>query len=95
METRADVYALLTVVSRIEAGLRMLAHHPDQYAPNGHFDRVTNLVTVLQAEVNDWLNGPPGDQRHQARRQVPDRRVTPRRTSPDRRSEAPVTEDVA
>lgn len=90
-----DVYSLVATMVKIEAGLRLLAHHPTKYAPNGHFDRIANMLTVLLAEVQSWLDGPPGDQRHQQRRQQPDRRVDTRRTGTERRGEPPVSESVA
>jgi hypothetical protein len=98
MESPDDAYALVTTIVRIEAGLRLVAHHPDKYGPNGHHDRIAKLLTLLQAEVTSWLEGPPGDQRHQQRRQQPDRRVEARRTGTERREESvepPASESVA
>jgi len=94
-----DLYDLLATIVRVEAGLRLLAHQRDRYAPNGHYDRVCNLVTVLQAEVNAWLDDRrdpplPGDARQTQRRQQPDRRVDSRRSGTERRGEPPASEHV-
>jgi hypothetical protein len=98
MEPQPDLYALVATMVKIEAGLRLLSNHPDKYAPNGHFDRIANMLTLLLAEVHSWLDGPAGEQRHQQRRQQPERRVEARRTGTERRGESvepPTSESVA
>jgi hypothetical protein len=96
MEPPVDLYALLTTLVRIEARLRMVAHYPEHYAANGHVEKIVNLLTVLQAEVDDWLSPKADtDQRQQHRRQLADRRVESRRIGSERRHGAPVTENIA
>src|ERR1043165_8638285 len=93
-----DIYNLVTTVVRIEAGLRLLAHYPEKYTPDGHYDKIANLLTVLQAEVDHWLDERPGgteDHRQGQRRQQPDRRLEARRTGTERRAEPPDPEVTA
>jgi hypothetical protein len=84
----SDVYALVALIIRIDAGLRLVALHPGHYVPNGHFDRIAPLLTKVQAEVTDWLDShtepaaaPRG--RRVARRPVDRRQRAERREAPD------------
>jgi hypothetical protein len=88
-----DVYAVLTALVRIESELRLVANNPTRYAPNGHYEKLVNLTTLMQAELHAWLQtAGSDDQRHGQRRQGGTRRTTEdRRTGPDRR-EAPAAE---
>jgi hypothetical protein len=90
-----DVYPLVITLVKIEAELRMVANHPEKYAPDGHHEKIANLLTLLLAEVDSWVERPPGDQRQQQRRQQLERRVDTRRSGEERREELPTSESVA
>jgi hypothetical protein len=91
-----DVYAVLVALVQIETRLRWVANHSASCPPaTSDFERIVNVVTVMQGAVDRWLDTAPLDQPQDDRCQLLERRRhAERRTGADRR-EPPSSDVVA